>query len=291
MAKLSMGVSQMNILTLRVAARYQIIQKVAARYKEKKQVRPEDGKSTNTIYLYSDRQIAHRNREKAKRLEKLSRSIKDLRAKVKKDLRSDDPETCLTALVVGLIDETYERVGSKESSEGALNNKGEAHYGVTQWLKKHVSFKPNGAFIKYIGKSGVRQEKRVSDPVIRKALRDAYEAAKGNDSCLFEWEGGKVTAESVNSYLSQFNDITAKDIRGLHCNNLMVDTLKRLRKDTLPKDKKERKNKLKSEFNQALKEVSEQIGHEANTLKTHYLIPHMQEAFEKDGTIINKLDD
>jgi DNA topoisomerase-1 len=276
-----------DVSTLRVAARFERI--IIARYKQKKQVRSEGGGKT-TVYLYSERQIQHRNREKAKRLEKLSKSIKDLQAKVKKDLKSDDPEKKLTSLVIALMNETSERVGNEESASGKSTQDGEKHYGVTGWKRKHISFKPNEAVIRYIGKSGVKQEKRVIDSAIRKALRDAYEADDDKDADLFAWDGGKITAEKVNNYLKSF-DITAKDIRGFKCNSLMREALERLRKDELPKNKKERKNKLKSEFNQALKEVAEQIGHEVSTLKSDYLVPHMQEAFEEDGTIINKLDD
>lgn len=297
--------SLLQTLSLRVAARFQASRpnpldkegapmafRVVARYKEKKQVRSEDGKSTSTIYIYSDRAIAERNKNKAKRLEKLSKSIKDLRAKVKRDIKSEDPETCLTALVIGLIDETHERVGSKESSEGVLNNKGEAHYGVTQWLKKHVSFKPNGAFIKYVGKSSVKQEKWVTDPVIRKALRDAYEAADTNDSCLFEWEGGKVTAEKVNSYLSQFNGITAKDLRGLAANVLVQKALNKTRHEAgkLPTDPDGRKKQLKKEFKEALIQVAEELGHEFSTLRSQYLVPSLESEYLKDGTVIEKLN-
>ena len=42
-----------------------LIQRVAARYKNKKKVKNKDGEET-TVYEYSDKQIEHRNREKRK---------------------------------------------------------------------------------------------------------------------------------------------------------------------------------------------------------------------------------
>ena len=67
---------------------------------------------------------------KAKQVEKLRGSITKLRAQVSKDLKSKDEDTRLKALIVGLMDETYERVGNEESAE-------DGHYGVTGWKVKH----------------------------------------------------------------------------------------------------------------------------------------------------------
>ncbi len=268
----------MNELTLRVAARHQ----AKARFKQKKKVRSEDG-GTSTVYVYSERQIANRDREKAKRIEKLSKSIHKLRTKVKADLKSDDPEKFLTALAVALIDHTYERVGNEDSAK-------DGHFGVTGWKRKHVSFQPKSALIRYVGKSGVKHEKKVSDSGIRKALRDAYEAIEGEDASLFEWDDGQVTAEKVNDYLKPF-DVTAKDIRGFHANQEMRTRLKAVRSagKALPEDKKKRAQQLKDEFKEALEETAEAVGHEASTLKTQYLVRGLEDQFLKDGTVIDKL--
>jgi len=296
----------MDTLNLRVVARYHVAARytaiqeggyftqdkktasmalrVAARYKQKKKVRSEDGGET-TVYVYSAKQIQHRNREKSKRLEKLSKSIKDLRSKVKKDLRSSDPETMLLALCLALINETGERVGNETSAEEA------GHFGVTGLQKKHVSFKPNGVFLKYVGKSGVEHKRKISDTGIRKALKDAYEAADDDDSCLFHWDEGKVTASKVNSYLSDFGDLTAKDLRGFRANILMLEKLKEIRGKggKLPEDKKERETKLKAEFKEALEGTASEIQHTPKILEDSYLTPGLAEAYKKDGTIVSDL--
>jgi DNA topoisomerase IB len=257
--------------------------RVAARYKEKKK-NPNGG---DPIYLYSERQVAERNKAKAERLEKLSGRIHKLRAQVKKDLKSSDRTTALTALAVALMDETAERVGN-ESSKAGDNEDGKPHYGVTTWQKSHVSFSGGKATIKYTGKSGVKQEKTVSDKAIMSALKQAYDEC-GEDG-IFCHEGGKVDASKVNAYLKDF-DITAKDIRGLHANDGMRAALKKVRSSggKLPEDKKEREDKLKKEFKEALEEVAGELGHEASTLKNQYLVPGLEDSFLKDGTVIEKL--
>jgi len=266
-----------------------IASKVAARYQEKKKVPKSNGTGKTTVYVYSERQVNNRNREKADRLQKFSGKVKKLRAKYKSDLTSKDEDLKLTALVVALIDETHERIGSPQSAKGELNDDGEAHFGVSEWLKKHVTLGDKKATIKYVGKSGVDQEKEITTPFILSALRDAVKAAEGENSKLFEG----INPNKVNEYLKEF-DVTAKDLRGLACNSMMQRTLKSVRSKggKLPEDKDKREKQLKDEFKEALEQVAESIGgHEPSTLANQYLAPNMQEEYEKDGTIIEKLND
>lgn len=256
--------------------------RVAARYKSKKRVKPQSGKGEAfTVYEYSDRQVANRHRDKAERLQKLTGSIEKLRAKVRKDMRSEDPETKLTALAVALIDETAERVGNETSADEA------GHFGVTGWQRQHVSFGKGGCTISYVGKSGVKQSKSVKDAGIRKALRDAYEAGDSDEAQILSWEGGSVTASKVNKYLESF-DISAKDLRGLQANVRMRTKLKAGRKGALPEDKKERTQKLKDEFKAALEETAEEIGHTPAMLRSSYLTPGLEASFLKDGEVSDK---
>lgn len=255
-----------------------LVNNVVAKYKSKKKVKTESGEDM-TVYEYSDRQVANRNKKKGERIEALRKSIGELRKKVKKDLRSSDPEKMYTALAIGLIDHTYERVGNDESAK-------DGHFGVTGWKKKHVTFSPQSATIKYVGKSGVKHEKKVTDATIKKALRDAYEACDEDGDCLFTWDGGSVTAEKVNSYLEPF-DVTAKDLRGFHANREMQERLKAVRGKgkALSEDKKKREKQLKAEFLKALDETAEAVGHEASTLRSQYLVSSMEDDYLKDGTI------
>lgn len=248
--------------------------RVAARYKGKKTT--EEG---NTVYLYSERQVARRNNEKAKRLEGLRSNIDKVRSQVKKDLKSKDPETLLTALVVALIDETFERVGNDESAD-------DGHFGVTGWLKKHVTFSGGKATIQYVGKSGVKQKKTVKNKEVVDALKSAYDGSSG--ASIFDSGEVKVNAAKVNAYLEKF-DVTAKDLRGFHANQEMHDRLRAERKGKLPEDKKEREKQLKDEFKAALEATAKAVGHEPSTLKSQYLVPGLEEQFLKDGTVSDKM--
>jgi len=253
-----------------------IVAKVAARYKKK--MVSDKG---NPIYQYSERQVALRNSKKAERLEKLRKSVHKLRAQVKKDLDSGDPERVLTALAVGLMDHTAERVGNDESAEER------GHFGVTGWQKSHVSFGKGKATVKYTGKSGVKQTKTVSDKSLVSALRDAHAACEGDD--LFCHDTVTVNATKVNGYLKKF-EITAKDLRGLHANTVMQKELKAARSKggKLATDPKERKEQLKKEFVAALEATAESVGHEPSTLKSQYLVPGVEEEFMQ-GRVMDKM--
>ncbi len=258
---------------------------LVARFKEKKENPNKEGKP---IYLYSEKQVAERNKAKAERLERLSGNIHKLRAQVKKDLKSDDAGTRLTALAVALMDHTFERVGNDASAKGENSDDGKPHVGVTGWQKKHISFDKSKAIIKYTGKSGVKHEKVVDDPTLVSALKKAHDSCE--DGGIFCYKGGRVTASGVNTYLKEF-DITAKDIRGFHANDSMMNALKRVRSKggKLPADKKEREKQLKDEFKEALEETAELVGNEPSTTRSQYLVPGLEESFLKDGTVMSSM--
>lgn len=253
--------------------------RLAAKYQKKKQVPKADGKGTTTVYEYTEGQVQHRNREKAKRVEKLRNSIDRLRKQVKKDLKSSDEKTRMQALCVGLMDETYERVGNEESAK-------DGHFGVTGWKVKHLTISGGKATLKYVGKSGVGHDKVVTDAGLVAALKAAKEGKGENDSLT-----GTVGASEVNAYLRPYG-ITAKDMRGYHANAEMQSRLKAIRSKggDLPADPKEREKKLKKEFEQALNEAAKAVGHEPSTLKGQYLVPGLADNYLAKGKVMGQLD-
>ena len=255
--------------------------RVAARYQEKKKVPAKDGGET-TVYVYSDRQIANRNREKAERVEGLRTQMGDLRKCVKKDLKSKDDHTRLVALAVALMDETCERVGNHESAA-------EGHFGVTGWQTDHVTVKGDKVTIKYVGKSGVKHEKVVENPAAVSLLKELTKGKKDSDQ-LLSFDDKGLDPEDVNAYLKKF-DVTAKDIRGFRANDEMCKALKaeRSKGPDLPKDRKEKDKILKAEFKKALEVVAEIVGHEASTLRSQYLVPSLEDTYVHDGSVLKDL--
>lgn len=252
------------------------------KFKNKKQVDKADGSGKTTVYEYSERQVDHRNREKANRIDKLQSDMSRVREKYRSDLKSDDPKKRLTALAVALIDQTYERVGNEKSAQ---DNK---HYGVTTLNVGHVSLGKGKATLRYTGKSGVEHEKVVTDAKVVALLRELVRGRKAKDHLLCDDATDcNVRARNVNDYLREFG-VTAKDLRGFHANAEMQKRLRKVRNQggKLPADTKEREKALKGEFKQALEEVAALVGHKSSTLKSQYLVPGMEDSFLKDGTVL-----
>jgi len=256
----------------RIATLY--VCRVAQDHKYKKRHKSPGG---TKIYEYSDRHVNDRNKGKAQKVEKLRHGITKLRGQVHKDLKSKDEKTRATALAVGLMDATYERIGNPTSAK-------EGHFGVTGWKAQHITFSGGTATIKYVGKSGVKHEKVISTPGSVAALKAAVKGKRPGDTVV------DASAEDVNGYLKPFG-VTAKDIRGFHANTEMQTRLKAIRSKggKLPTDKKEREKALKEEFKKALAETAEAVGHEAATLKSQYLVPGLESDFLKDGTVNDKM--
>lgn len=256
----------------------------ASKALSKKEVPKADGSGTTTIYEYGPRQVAQRNKAKAVRIEALRQKITDLRKQVHADLTAEDSDTRLTALAVSLIDETYARVGNEKSAKAG-------HHGVTNWQTDHVTLADKSATIRYTGKSGVEQAKRVTNARVLAALRKALEGKSKGDKVLCDGDECSILAKDVNTYLKPF-EITAKDIRGLHANEEMKHHLKEQRKagPDLPRARKDKDKILKAEFKAALELASAAVGHKDSTLRSQYLVPSMEASYTHDGTVLDRLD-
>jgi len=258
----------------------QMASRVAARYKNKKNIESPDGKK-RTVYEYSERQVQIRNKDKARKVQKLEENISGLRKKVKTDLASKDNPTFYTALAVALIDATYERVGNPQSAS-------DGHFGVTGWKVEHISFKGSTATVKYVGKSGVAHTRTIDGPKMVTYLKRATESKKPGDD-LFGFDGKSVGSSDVNGYLKP-HGVTAKDLRGFHANREMRERLKKYRSDgsALPSEKGKRKKVLMDEWKKALKETADIVGHTESILQSSYLVPGLKDQYLRSGTLPTK---
>jgi len=214
-----------------------------------------------------------RRRKKVDALRNLAENITKLRRRVNKDLGSDDEKVRLTATVVAIMDKTAERVGNEESAKNG-------HVGVTGFKKKNVTVDGDSLIFKYVGKSGVKHEKKLTDKSITNIVRDCLRRASSDDDSIFVTSDGfKIKADKVNRYLDEYG-VKAKDIRGYAANRFMVDMLKNAKPLS---DEDERKKK----FREVVKAVAEKVGHGPQTLRKHYLLPNLESSYVTKGKIVN----
>jgi len=213
-------------------------------------------------------QVDKESRSKARRLAKLRTSVEDMRSKLRRDLRSSDPNRFLTALAVGILDET---------NENPITAK-----------RKHVRFgdedAPSAATMRF-NRQGKSRLKRVASPHIVQALNNAYEAIEDDDEDLFKHDLGHVTAEHVNDYLAKFG-LKEADLRGFNANRELQERLARVRAagKALPKNGRARQKVLRAEFAKTLDEVADLVGHDSATIRGKYLMPGLEASYLKDGS-------
>jgi DNA topoisomerase-1 len=210
--------------------------------------------SGGTIYRYSPSHIDARWKDKVSKIKLLEKNIGKLRKQYEKDLSSDDLRTQAEAAVVGIMDDTCARIGNEESVKEYKT------YGVTTFKVKHLTFSGSKTTFKFVGKDQVKQDTFTTNSKITKVLKELVKGKKDNDF-VFEIDGTKIWDRAINRYLKQF-DISAKDLRGFQANRLMKDMLK------------------KKDWQEALEEVADIVGHEATTLKNQYLDPALVEKHE-----------
>ena len=214
-----------------------------------------------------EKEIKQRWDSKRESIYSLQSNIDRLKRHIKQDLISPNEKERLTALVVRIMLYTSERVGNENSASNG-------HFGVTQFKNKHIKVDGNRVILEYVGKSGVEQEKSFVDESCSTMIKDLL--SRRNQFIFTTKEGFVIKADRVNRYLSNFN-AKSKDIRGFNANRLMVMELNRI-------GKTEEKQRAKV-FNSSLRKISAKVGHTPATLRTHYLLPEIEENFYKYGSI------
>jgi murein DD-endopeptidase MepM/ murein hydrolase activator NlpD len=218
-----------------------------------KKIKTESGE----VRVYDDAHVKKRWKKKVEHINALKKSLPKLQKKYRSDLKSDDEKVRALAAVVALLDLTAMRVGNDDSVDEF------GTFGATTLKKKHVKISGNTVKFSFLGKKQVDQKFSFTDAAVAKVLKDLLKG-KSNEDFVFEYEDGKrIRAKVVNRYLADF-DITAKDLRGFHANRLMRDELKRTK-----------------DFDKALENVSESVGHESKTLMNQYLAPALVKKYKK----------
>lgn len=225
----------------------------------------------------SPAELKRRWDKKKEHISKLAESIRSLRYNLTRDIKSDNEKVKLTALAISVMDKTAERVGNYKSEDNG-------HLGVTGFSKENVKVDGNTVYLNYTGKSGVDHDKQFSDELIASAIKQAIRNSP-SEYIFCTSDGTRISPDRINVYLSKFG-ISAKDIRGYNANKWIVEKLKKIDHDDIGDTEAKRKKK----FNKVLKYAAMRVGHGASTLRTHYMMPELEEQFIGHGKIIDLAD-
>ncbi len=162
------------------------------------------------VRLYDKQYKQAADKKKFNRIGRLSKRIDVIEGKVKKDLDSNDEARAMYVIL-----KTGLRPGSDKDTKGDVQA-----YGVTTLKDSHVKVNGNITRFKFIGKKGVKIDKRVKDPVVAKIIK--HQKALPGDEVFPD-----ATAGSVRSYVKKFGNYKTKDLRTVYANRVAERLVKK----------------------------------------------------------------
>jgi DNA topoisomerase IB len=179
--------------------------------------------------------------QKIKNQKKLIRKYNSAVVSVKKDLKSKNEKTKLSALILCVIMETGIRPGRVGNGvvkvEGGVEERVET-FGAVTLSSKHVRFvKDNFVELKFKGKKGTVNIASLTDEAVINVLKDYMDKSKegGGSPYLFYMEDGtQYDYAHLKSYFNKkFKDFKITDFRKLRATQTVFDTLQEERKEML----------------------------------------------------------
>jgi len=157
-------------------------------------------------YRYHSAWREQRDEEKFAGLPQFASHLPQLRAAVRRALKSEDPWERARAAAVRLLDGFAIRVGSADSAA-------RGSFGATTLLNRHARIKGDEIQLCFYGKHGIRAELSARDAALAAALAELKTAGPGE---LFASRSGlRVRAADINQWICELTDGagTAKTFR------------------------------------------------------------------------------
>lgn len=216
----------------------------------------------NVQYFYTVDFVRQRTEKKYKIASILSKNQDKYRARWFKDMKSDDPDKWVMAVMTELAYTTCARIGKV----GAINTKG-ATFGLSSWLVGNVKRRGASRVIDYIGKDGVHQVHTITptDPHLKIAIKllDRLVENKQRKDLLFEYEGTYYSAARMRLYfkaLTKIPDVSVHKIRTMRGTALAEEQLDKLAA-TLESKQQLTQAIVDKSFKEALMSVGQLLGH------------------------------
>lgn len=227
---------------------------------------------TQTIYHPSFRR--RQDRRKFDRMLRFGEALPRLRARVDRDLRRRRlSRDRVTACVIRLIDLQFFRVGNP------IYAKDNRSYGVTTLREEHLTTTSSAVEFDFMGKSGKRQRRRVSDARIARLIARLTELPGPEVFRFFDEDGvvHNLRSRHVNAYVKRHmgDEFTAKDFRTWGGTVLVADAL--LNVD--PSEVKSEKARAKV-LRDAIAAASARLGNTSAVTRSSYVDPRVIDAAE-----------
>lgn len=227
--------------------------------------------------IYNPKFRAKQEQQKFDRILRFAQALPGLRAQISEDLarRKLDKEKVL-ACIVKLIDEAYFRVGNEQY---ARDNQS---YGITTLRSKHTDVTNTTVTFDFVGKSGKRHIKEISNAQIARIIKKLDELP-GHEIFRYQGDDGKMYdlhSNDVNAYIKEHmgEEFTAKDFRTWG-GTLLATT------ELLAAEKTRKKVDREKIVVQTVKNVAERLGNTPAVTRGSYIDPRVITAFVKSSKL------
>ncbi len=223
-------------------------------------------------YRYHPEWVNRRSDHKYFRLLEFGKALPKARKKVEKDLRRKQfDEKKVLAICVAVLQNTLIRIGT------AAYEKSYNSYGLSTLKDKHVKQKPNGTFLCFVGKKGVKQEVKLTDKRLTQLVKQCKDIPGQHLFQFYNKAGEHKGIESgmINQYIKEVTegDFTAKDFR------TWGGTLEAMRQLAVCSTENPEVSAKKLVV-AALDCVAAKLGNTRAVCKSAYVYPILLEAFE-----------
>ena len=232
-------------------------------------------------YVYHESHTRAQEAKKFQRLTKFAQALPKLRQTIQRQLK--DPglgREQVLACVLRILSVCSMRPGSEvyASENGS--------YGISTLHNKHLKVKGNVIYFDFPGKSGVRQQRQLTDKRIAKVIRSLL---RKPGKRVFQFENGngemvRVTSRHINEYIKEVmgEHFSAKDFRTWAGTLICASALSRV-----GINKEDSKSARHKKIVAAIKETSEALGNTPAVCRKSYICPAITEAYEQ-GQVVSK---
>lgn len=229
-------------------------------------------------YLYHPVWREKRDIAKFDRVLTMAKKLPRVRQRLLEDLGDDvEPRTRVLATGVRLVDLGCFRPGSDSYTEENGSR------GLTTLECGHVRRDGEGYAFEFIGKSGIEQDVRVSDPLVCRAVADITRRRRPNARFLAVKEGRTwqpIGADALNDYIRGLFglEVTAKDFRTWHAT---VAAAVALAGEERAGTKAARARQIRS----AVEDAADLLGNTPTVARSSYVHPRVLDLFEAGRTL------
>jgi DNA topoisomerase I len=225
-------------------------------------------------YLYHPEWTSYQQSFKFQKLKEFAYALPQIRAVVEKNLRKQGwPREKVLALIIGILDESYLRVGNKKYS---LENES---FGLTTLRRKHMAAEGRELVFQYKGKSNKYHTVRLQNPRLNKLIKGCSEL-RGYEVFKYIDDDGKIApvdSRDVNEFL---RDITGEKFTSKYFRT-WGGTVLAVKYHAIALENKKQKPRIKME-REIVKLVSEQLNNTVSVCRTYYIHPAVLQVLDEN---------